>query len=272
MKETKSIFSYLINSNIFVSTCISSLALSSQILLQCFNYNICVFVFFATLFTYNFQRIVLIKKGVTHKRKEWLLNNRIFIYSLIVLSAFVSFFYFLQFNYTTKTLLLITGSISILYPFGIRKLPFLKILIISSIWTVVSMGILISENNLMINSNTILHLSSRFLFVFAITIPFDIRDIKYDKNNLKTIPTLAGESPSKFIAVFALLTLGLISIFQYLFYSLDVNILIAIISCCCLSSIIIIKSDENKEDFYFSFWVESLSIFFYLFLLISLFI
>ena len=167
MKETKSIFSYLINSNIFVSTCISSLALSSQILLQCFNYNICVFVFFATLFTYNFQRIVLIKKGVTHKRKEWLLNNRIFIYSLIVLSAFVSFFYFLQFNYTTKTLLLITGSISILYPFGIRKLPFLKILIISSIWTVVSMGILISENNLMINSNTILHLSSRFLFVFA---------------------------------------------------------------------------------------------------------
>ena len=134
------------------------------------------------------------------------------------------------------------------------------------------MGLLISENNLPLNSNTILQLFSRFLFVFAITIPFDIRDVKYDKNNIKTIPILLGTFISKLIAILSLIALKIISFYQYLYYNLSVNILIAIILCCCFSSILIIKSDENKDDFYFSFWIESLSIFFYLFFMISLFI
>ena len=272
MNGVKSIFNHLINSNIFVATCIIILALSSQILLESKNGNINVFVFFATLFTYNFQRIVRIKKGIAHKRKEWVMNNRVFIYSLITLSGFISLFFFFQFNPNTQILLLTTGIISVLYPFGLRKIPFIKIFIISSIWTISSMGLLISENNLPLNSNTILQLFSRFLFVFAITIPFDIRDVKYDKNNIKTIPILVGIFISRLIAMLSLITLKIISVYQYLYYNLSFNILIAIIICCCFSSILIIKSDENKDDFYFSFWIESLSIFFYLFLMISLFI
>ena len=272
MNRVKSIFNHLINSNIFVATSIVSLLLSSQLLLQSKNGNINVFVFFATLFTYNFQRIVRIKKGISHKRKEWVLNNRDFIYSLITFSGFISLFFFFQFNPNTQILILTTGIISVLYPFGLRKIPFLKIFIISSIWTISSMGLLISENNLPLNSNTILQLFSRFLFVFAITIPFDIRDVKYDKNNIKTIPILLGTFISKLIAILSLIALKIISFYQYLYYNLSVNILIAIILCCCFSSILIIKSDENKDDFYFSFWIESLSIFFYLFLMISLFI
>lgn len=272
MNGVKSIVNHLINSNIFVASCIITLALSSQILLQSKNGNINVFVFFATLLTYNFQRIVRIKKGIAHKRKEWILNNRVFIYSLITLSGFICLFFFFQFNPNTQILLLTTGFISFLYPFGLRKIPFLKIFIISSIWTIISMGLLISENNLPLTSNTILQLVSRFLFVFAITIPFDIRDVKYDKNNIKTIPILLGTVISRIIAILSLITLQIIAFYQYLYYNVSVNILIAIILCCCFSSILIIKSDENKDDFYFSFWIESLSIFFYLFLMISLFI
>ncbi|MAR39827.1 MAG: hypothetical protein CMD22_03965 [Flavobacteriales bacterium] len=272
MNGVKSIFNHLINSNIFVATCIIVLALSSQILLESKNGYINVFVFFATIFTYNFQRIVRIKNGIAHKRKEWLLNNLAFIYSLITFSGFISLFFFFQFKPNTQILILTTGIISVLYPFGLRKIPFLKIFIISSIWTISSMGLLISENNLPLNSNTILQLFSRFLFVFAITIPFDIRDVKYDKNNIKTIPVLLGTFFSRLIAILSLIALKIISFYQHLYYNLSVNILIAIILCCCFSSVLIIKSDENKDDFYFSFWIESLSIFFYLFLMISLFI
>ncbi|MAR39722.1 MAG: hypothetical protein CMD22_03400 [Flavobacteriales bacterium] len=272
MNGVKSILNHLINSNIVVATCVIALALSSQILLESKNYNINIFVFFATLFTYNFQRIVRIKKEITHKRKEWVLNNHVFIYSLITSSGFISLFFFLQFNPNTQILLLTTGTISVLYPFGLRRIPFLKIFIISSIWTISTMGLLISENNLPLTSNTILQLFSRFLFVFAITVPFDIRDVKYDKKNIKTIPILVGTFISKLIAILALIALNIVSLYQYLYCNLSLDILIAIIICCCFSSILIIKSDENKDDFYFSFWIESLSIFFYLFLMISLFI
>ena len=118
----------------------------------------------------------------------------------------------------------------------------------------------------------ILHLISRFLFVFAITIPFDIRDVKYDKNNLKTIPISLGIQKSKLLSIFVLLLICFISIVQFYLKILDLNLFFANIIISVFSCLLIYKSDEKKEDFFFSFWIESLSVFFYLFLLISLLI
>ena len=44
-------------------------------------------------------------------------------------------------------------------------------------------------------------LLERFLFVFAITIPFDIRDMEIDiKEGLKTIPVIMGKKKAMMIA------------------------------------------------------------------------
>lgn len=131
------------------------------------------------------------------------------------------------------------------------------------------MILLIVENNIPINTNTYLHVISRFLFVFAITIPFDIRDIKYDHVKLKTIPIIVGITKAKAIAIIALLTLQLVSTYQFLNYNLNFGYLIAIILSCIFSAILIRKSEERKSDFFFSFWVEILSFVFYLFLAIT---
>ena len=128
------------------------------------------------------------------------------------------------------------------------------------------------ENNIPISQNIILHLIARFLFVFAITIPFDIRDLKYDAQNLRTIPLFFGAEKSQFLAVFALLICGVISIFQYFENALIFRNLLALILLYFSSSIFIVKSDENKQEMYFSFLVESLSILAYLYLVIMLLI
>jgi 4-hydroxybenzoate polyprenyltransferase len=132
------------------------------------------------------------------------------------------------------------------------------------------MLLLISEYNIAINPNIIFHLSSRFLFVFAITIPFDIRDIKYDNIKLKTIPIIFGILKSKIISFISLFLVIIISIFQFWNNKLSIEFLIAIILSCAVSSIFISKSDEKKSGFFFSFWIESLSILLYLFLAISI--
>ena len=54
------------------------------------------------------------------------------------------------------------------------------------------MILLILEEEIIFSDNIIAHLLSRFLFVFAICIPFDIRDVKYDNIKLKTIPIVFG--------------------------------------------------------------------------------
>ena len=80
----KSLIRFLVLSNIWVAFCVLALALSSELLLETANYQISKFVFFATIFTYNFQRVVRVKRGATHDRKQWLVENNRVIYLLIL--------------------------------------------------------------------------------------------------------------------------------------------------------------------------------------------
>ena len=69
-------FKSLIFSNIFVAFCASSLCLSSQLLFSQYNFHITAFIFFATLFTYNFQRIIRLKLLEIHPKKDWIKTNK----------------------------------------------------------------------------------------------------------------------------------------------------------------------------------------------------
>lgn len=268
----KSIIRFLVFSNIWVAFCVLALALSTELLLGTANHQISKFIFCATLFTYNFQRVVRIEKGVNHVRKQWLAENKRLIYSLILLGGIMSGYYFFRFQIFTQVAIVFSGLLSVLYPFGLRAIPFSKIFVISLIWTISTVLLLVLENNTAITQNIALHLVSRFLFVFAITIPFDIRDMQYDVKNLQTMPLFFGIQKAKIMGVFALIICGIIACFQYSGNSLVLSYLLALILLYFIASIFIVKSDEKRKEMYFSFWIESLSILYYFFLVIALLI
>ena len=266
------IIRFLINSNVWVAFCTLALALSSEILLQTNNSFICQFVFFATLFTYNFQRVVRIQNGKNHVRKNWLNKNLKGIYGLIFFAFLMSGYYFANFKLRTQAVILFVGALSLFYPFGLRKIPFIKIFIISFVWATSTMLILVLENTIVFSEYIVWHLISRFLFVFAITIPFDIRDIKYDSGKLKTIPLIFGEKKSKWLANFSILICVIITIVQYLQNNIILSNFLALILLYFLTLVLITKSDQKNNEMYFSFWIESLSVFSYLFLIIMMLI
>ena len=265
----KSFIRFLVFSNIWVAFCVLALALSSELFLETANYQVSKFIFFATIFTYNFQRVVRVKRGSNHVRKQWLVENKRVIYSLILSCGIMCGHYFFEFQAPTQIAIAFSGVLSLLYPFGLRKVPFSKIFVISLIWTISTMLLLVFENNIPITQNIVLHLMSRFLFVFAITIPFDIRDLKYDAQNLQTIPVFFGASKARFMAFIALFICGIIGFFQYTQNALIFSKLLALILLYFMASIFIAKSDESKGEMYFSFWIESLCILVYFFLIIS---
>ena len=265
----KSIIHFFINSNIWVAFCVLGLAISSEILLEATNSKISQFVFFSTIFAYNFQRVVRLKKGYEHFYKSWLEKNRKAIYLLMFLAGVVSTYLFLDFKSITQIAILFTGAISVCYPFGLRKIPFAKIFIISFVWAVSTMLLLVLENNIPTSRNIVWQFISLFFFVFSITIPFDIRDIDYDTQSVVTIPLFFGVKRAKNIAVFSLVICGGISFFQYLEMSLIMPHLLALIFLYILAFIFIQKSDKSNGKMFFSFWVESLSLFSYFLLVIS---
>lgn len=264
-----SLIRFFINSNIWVAFCVVGFALSSEKLLAATNFKLSIFVFFATILTYNFHRIIRIRKGYEHDHKDWQKKNKKTVSFLMFLSVLVSAHYFLSFKLITQYVILIAAIISFLYPLLLRQFPFAKIFVIAFVWTISTFLLVVVENNILISQNIIWHFTSRFLLVFAITIPFDIRDLNHDSKNIITIPSFFGVKRAKIIAVFALFVCVIISFFQFFKSDLSLPNLLALIGLYVLTFIFIQKSDVKKRERYFSFWGESLALCGYFLLVVA---
>ena len=268
LKKTVEFFIY---SNVFVSFCVLALCQSTSIVIQANSSQLLPFVFFSTLFAYNFQRLVRFspdKKQSAHI--DWLNKNRMLIVIVTVFSLFLSFYFAVSLSFSAFYFIIPASIISLAYPLKIiplgsqkislRELPRAKIYLIALVWSMVSVILVTLENGSFYSFDTLLLFLSRFSFVLAITIPFDIRDLKYDDISLKTLPQIFGEKKAKMIALYCLAIFELISIFHFFVSDFSLSVLIALLLTSVLTAILITKSSQEKHNFFFSFWIEGASI------------
>lgn len=188
------------------------------------DYFYILFVGFATLATYNFQRIVKFRNRPEYLkagRNNWLFRNRKKL-SLITLIAGIgtSFFAFYLPIQAYPTLFFM-ALLSLLYVvrfiprkgkrLALRDLPLMKVFLIALVWTVVSVVIPLQTGSGVESTSFTrsfgLVLLEKFAFLMAITIPFDIRDVAFDDPNQQTIPQLLGVQKSIQVAIaFALIS------------------------------------------------------------------
>lgn len=280
MSFKKTHLSFLLDSNLFVALCVVALSIRTTLILELnIHFSLLLFIFFSTLFTYHFQRLVRIIY------KEYALNNAVWYKSNFKLSVFFVFFSLIaclllafELNFTTLILLLPMFAISFLYPFkfyynskfkiSLRETPFLKIFLIAIVWTFVTTILVANEDDKLLWHKLIPIIIDRFCFVLAITIPFDIRDLKYDDKRIKTIPILFGVTGSKIIAYcFVLLSIFSVA-FQFYFLNLNYSFFLSHLFTCVIALILIKYSETSNKDTYYSFLVEGLS----LLLLVSYFL
>lgn len=222
----------LINSKIYISLAAVFLTIETQIQLglepQWHPYLF--IIFFATLFEYNLHQLVIIvtNKGALKPNKySWVKKNMKVFYGLTILSMIG----FISVIFMAKKEVLITfapmAAITFLYSiplfvnkrkfFRLREIPYLKIFLIAFVWTFSTIFLPVIQSDCEFNKvHVIAMLVERFFFIFAITIPFDIRDKEADKQaGLKTIPLLFTENKSYIISYLFLLIFFLVSVFHY---------------------------------------------------------
>ena len=103
--------------------------------------------------------------------------------------------------------------------------------------------------------NSFLLFIQRFVFVIAYTIPFEIRDLKYDSLNLKTMPQVFGIKKTKKIALFLLSLFTLINLWLS---PIILNYLISDLLIALIAGYLIWISRKNQTKYFASFWVESI--------------
>ncbi|NML57657.1 UbiA prenyltransferase family protein [Chryseobacterium cheonjiense] len=127
----------------------------------------------------------------------------------------------------------------------IRKIPLLKVFYVGLVWALVNCWLTLPEFNIPI-------FLISFLFITALVLPFDIRDMKVD--TVKTFPALIGVQNTKYIA-YILVFLSMMLAAQYLTFYSAVSFFLAGI----VTYIFIYFSENERDDAYFSFGVETCS-------------
>ncbi len=265
---------FLLFSNLFIAFCAVAQGLVTYYLLKLPpDKSVLAFVFFSTLLVYNLS-MLLAKPAQPEKspfkRVRWIFSHHRLIISITLIATLCIIpIALLYLSLQAKLLMSFVGIIAIAYnlPFlsinqkkiGLRNIPGIKLFLIAFVWSVscVLLPIVELENKYGISvslGETILLVAKRFLFICAITIPFDIRDLFQDKlYELKTIPVILGEKKAW---IFCQVLLGVYLLLLLLFtktINLDV---IGIALTIFLTGWLIFKSNLKKNEYYYFFFLD----------------
>ena len=136
----------------------------------------------------------------------------------------------------------------------IRKIPLFKVFYVGLTWALINGWLIQPEIHWPIFFLTL-------LFITALVLPFDIRDMKSD--DVTTFPQLIGVQNTKYLAYILIFSSLSIAI-----YYLQVIFSFSIFLTSICTFIVIYFSENHRKEAYFSFWVESCSTLPLLFLLI----
>lgn len=174
-------------------------------------------VFFATMLEYNLHRLFSIRShpgALETEKHRWVRDHRTTFYVTMSLSATGLGVSILFLPLKILYILVPLGLVTVLYsapikratcmPIKIRHLPYVKIFAISAVWALATTMLPLIQSNMYWTWQTLGGLfTERFLFVFALTLPFDARDIHTDmQDGLTTIPSRIGVEKAHQLAIF----------------------------------------------------------------------
>lgn len=210
-------FDFLIFSNTFIALCaVAQGWLTYQLLEVEPDAEVLILLYFATAFVYNAQAVLnkIPRDGTSiYYRIDWLIRHRKLIrgLSFLALAGIAVCAVFLQPR--TWVSLGLTGLLAVFYSFpvlkggGLRQVPGLKLFLIAGVWASACVLVPYVESGVQLETWRLVMLwLKRFLFIAAITLPFDIKDIETDRAwGLTTLATLLGTRGAAFLSLFFLL-------------------------------------------------------------------
>jgi hypothetical protein len=263
MWRFKRFISFYVRSSLHVAICF--IALFSTVhfsYLEAFSWQMFVLLFCGALIGYN-----LIKYGdlLLHQR-HFLFEKSIILISLIaVTGASVLMLYE---NWISLGVLSITAAIGLLYiiPFwhgrALRAIPIFKIGSVAFAWSILlvlypqfsefTLDLKVSDFDFRYLTFQMLEV---IFLVMALCVPFEIRDLKYDAPELKTLPQLIGVTNTMW---FGTVATGLFFVFHIAnLEQVSITVSWVPISVSAVLLFLIWNSSVKKHDYYASLLVES---------------
>lgn len=256
----KELFDFYLNSSIHVALAVTSFTAITMFNLRlAIDSDLLFFVFFSTIIGYN-----ITKYTGSHASPEAGTDpsRSILIFSFL---SIIPLFYFI-FTQPFSVIIIsgLMGLITISYSWtflwrrsNLRDITGVKIFVIAFVWSVVTVILPVMSDGLVLDMNLIIEFIQRSVFVLVLTLPFDIRDARFDTYQLATIPQVIGIKPARVLGVFLLC---LVVLFEFIKTPLLMDQALILAGISILTAFLVMQSVVKQTQYYASFWVESVPI------------
>ncbi len=259
MNGLRAAFKFYINASVHVALAVSSLIFVTSFELDSdSNLFLVGFIFFGTITGYNFVKFAP-AAGMHHRSLTNSLKAiQVFSFVSTLLAMFCLF-------HLPRNVWLVSGVFGVLTVFyapfiekrNLRGLSGLKIYVVALVWAGVTVLIPWSMDQDQLVLNVGILFLQVFLCVIVWTLPFEIRDLKYDPDNLKTLPQRLGVKKTKGLGIAFLV---LVIMLEGLKEELKMNFFISLFATVFLSGFLLLRSKRDQSAFFASFWVEAIPI------------
>jgi hypothetical protein len=256
----KKILDFYINSSLHVALAVVSLSILSFLEFHIeLDKDLLLFIFLGSITGYNFVKYA----GIARLHHASLARN-LKLLQIFSFFCFLAFVYF-AFQQELKTILVsgILGVFTLLYAIppgknkqNLRNRGGVKIFIIAMVWAGVTVILPVIDQAGFYK--VIITFFQRFFFVIAITLPFEIRDLKFDSGDLNTIPQQTGIANTKRIGY---ILLALMLAFEFLKPGASIINFIALSMTLLISAFFIKAAEVDQHKYYSAFWVEGIPVF-----------
>src|SRR5476651_698104 len=285
-KLFRPVLDFILFSNVFMALCAVAQALVTFHLIGSKPvYAVLGLLFTATLAEYNFS-ILLTKpdqpKKSPFRRVRWFFSHHRLMVTFTIVSILLLIPLFLLISIESRLLLIFLGILCVGYSvplftigdhkFSLRHVPGLKPFLITLVWTMscVLLPVLeaqdMHQTTITMRDTTIL-VAKRFLFIGALTVPFDIRDLFHDQQTgLKTIPVAWGEK-NAYLFCQVLLAGYVVLLFMFRDSGFTVDFF-ALTLTAVQTGWLIFKSKWEKNEYYYFLYMDGVLILQYILLVV----
>ncbi|MFD2551842.1 hypothetical protein ACFSQP_08440 [Bizionia sediminis] len=275
MSGLKALFNFYLNSSVHVALSAASLTWVSYL-----NYGIpaskavLFFVFFATIVGYNFVKFFGLAKFHHRSLSRGLKSIQLLTVCAIVFGGYFAFqlkwaslLYFFGFGMVTFLYAspFIPVKTTVYYQQNLRNLSGIKIYVIALVWMGVTVFVPLVTAPVALEFAVFWACLQRFVFVLALMLPFEMRDMQYDSLKLATIPQKIGIKNTKIMGIFLMALFWLTTMVMPLAMPIatGIQMVIGLLVVCS-----VLYAKQNQSKYYSSFWVEGIPVLWLLLMLV----
>ncbi|MEM9000393.1 MAG: hypothetical protein AAGB24_09015 [Bacteroidota bacterium] len=261
MQFLKRFFNFYLDASIHVAFAVVSLyGVSLRLLDIPGNIVLVGFIFCSTIVCYNF-----IKYGVEAEKYLIVKNSYHRCIQIFSFLAFLGAVYFLlKLGRFAVVVVVLLTLLSLLYAMplvskakSLRSAAGLKVAIVAFEWVGFTVLLPIVAYTLPFSYDMLVVALQHFVLVVALMVPFEIRDLKYDSEDLRTIPQLLGIQKAKVLGSVLTTVFFLLLFFKDAPKPFEIG---ATLITAVTLVFFLWGTKKEQSKYYTAFWVESIPV------------